>query len=100
MNAIQNLANNPAIDGPGEDPILIFYAGHGGEAPTPHPDWKTNNGMIQMLVPYDFALEGSDGHRGQGIFDITLSGLLTDIAKNKSDNIVSHFYGFRGSVLI
>lgn len=88
MNAIQNLAYNPAISA--EDPILIFYAGHGSEAPPP-TNWKTSNenNMIQMLIPHDFTLKGSNDHEGQGVFDVTLSKLLDDIARNKSDNIVS-----------
>lgn len=97
VHAIQNLAQNPAIST--QDPILIFYAGHGGEAPSP---WKTSseNDMIQMLIPHDFVSKGSKDHQGQGIFDITLSKLLADVAKKKSDNIVSCSIRFKDSVLI
>lgn len=72
------------------DPILIFYAGHGAEV-------KVDNREVQMLVPHDFrtrdpspsATASGDIYQGQGIFDFTLDALLADIAKNKSDNIVS-----------
>ncbi|THU80313.1 hypothetical protein K435DRAFT_972820 [Dendrothele bispora CBS 962.96] len=90
VNAIQNLADNPAISA--QDPILVFYAGHGGEANAPL-GWQTSSGnkKIQMLIPHDFSKHGSKDYRGQGIFDITLSQLLTKIARNKSDNITVIF---------
>ncbi len=84
--AIQDLGNNPAIKK--DDPILIFYAGHGAEANAPS-GWRSANGKIQMLVPYDFILDGStDSQRGQGVLHLRLSHLLADLAAKKSDNIV------------
>ncbi|KAF5343713.1 hypothetical protein D9758_016517 [Tetrapyrgos nigripes] len=90
LNAIRDLASKPQIGS--EDPIFIYYAGHGGEADPP-PSWQTGskNGMIQMLLPHDFAFNGSKEARKQGIFDIQLSQILTEIAKNKSDNITVFF---------
>ncbi|KAG6901492.1 hypothetical protein C0995_011170 [Termitomyces sp. Mi166 len=87
MTAMQNLAHNNAISP--QDPILIYYAGHGSEAQPPIPRWETTsaNGAIQMLLPHDFKLKGSNDPQGQGIFDVTLSQALADIATNKSDNI-------------
>jgi hypothetical protein len=92
VGAIRKLATNPAIKE--NDPILIFYAGHGAEVKAPL-GWPPNNatGLVQMLVPHDFVWSGSDSCiRGQGILDITLSQLLADLAKAKSDNIVSVFF--------
>ncbi len=84
--AIKELGNNPAIKK--DDPILIFYAGHGAEAKAPS-GWPSANGKIQMLIPHDFTTSGSDdSERGQGVLDMKLSHLLTNLAAKKSDNIV------------
>ncbi len=83
---IKNLGNNPMIQK--DDPIVIFYAGHGAEANAPF-GWPSANGKIQMLVPHDFIADGSDdSERGQGVLDMRLSHLLKDLAAKKSDNIV------------
>ncbi|PBK59440.1 hypothetical protein ARMSODRAFT_899250 [Armillaria solidipes] len=83
--AIKDLGNNPAIKK--DDPILIYYAGHGAEANAPS-GWSSTNGKIQMLVPHDFVPSGSDdSERGQGVLDMRLSHLLADLAAKKSDNI-------------
>ncbi|PPQ88397.1 hypothetical protein CVT25_011276 [Psilocybe cyanescens] len=83
ISAIQGLAANPAI-GP-NDPILVYYAGHGAEARSPLDESSLM--MIQMLLPYDFETKGSVGHQGQGLFDVTMSSLLTCVANKKSNNI-------------
>ncbi|KAK1215771.1 hypothetical protein PQX77_021609 [Marasmius sp. AFHP31] len=80
LHAIEDLADSPKISA--RDPIVIFYAGHGGEYKLP-----ATGKMIQFLFPYDFVKNGTDNQEGQGIFDITLSRLLTKIAEKKSDNI-------------
>ncbi|KAG6829593.1 hypothetical protein H0H87_010742 [Tephrocybe sp. NHM501043] len=91
MSAMRSLANNNAINP--EDPILIYYAGHGSEAPSPIPRWTTSsaNDMIQMLLPHDFDSRGSNRVLGQGVFDIALSSILGTIAENKSNNITVIF---------
>ncbi|KAK0486539.1 caspase domain-containing protein [Armillaria novae-zelandiae] len=82
---INVLGQNPAIKK--DDPILIFYAGHGAEANAPF-EWPSASGKIQMLVPHDFITSGSnDSKRGQGVLDMRLSHLLADLAAKKSDNI-------------
>lgn len=91
--AIQRLATNPVI-GP-NDPILIYYAGHGGKARSPFDE--TNATKIEMLIPYDFATNGSVRRKGQGLFDVTISSLLTHVANNKSNNIVSPFIAYYSS---
>ncbi|KAK0502231.1 hypothetical protein EDD18DRAFT_1064889 [Armillaria luteobubalina] len=83
--AIKDLGNNPKIKK--DDPILIFYAGHGAEARAPS-GWSSANERIQMLVPHDFIHSGSkDSKRGQGVLDTRLSHILADLAARKSDNI-------------
>ncbi|PBK98365.1 hypothetical protein ARMGADRAFT_1008792 [Armillaria gallica] len=85
--AIKDLGNNPAIKK--DDPILIFYAGHGAEVKAPS-GWPSANGKIQMLLPHDFVTSGSDdSERGQGVLDMRLSHLLADLAAKKSDNITA-----------
>ncbi|KAF9263736.1 hypothetical protein L218DRAFT_901384 [Marasmius fiardii PR-910] len=90
LNVLQDLVKNPNILS--QDPLLIFYAGHGGEANAPD-GWQISNdgNKIQMLIPHDFAISGSDTLQGHGVFDFTLSRLLTDIANNKSDNVTVIF---------
>ncbi len=88
---IKDLGNNPVIKK--DDPILIFYAGHGAEMKAPS-GWLSTNGKIQMLVPHNFVMSESDNSKqGQGVLDMRLSYLLTDLAVKKSDNIVRlHFF--------
>jgi hypothetical protein len=84
VNEIERLARNPQIQ-PG-DPILIYYAGHGGLAPAPS-SWPTNSN-IQMILPHDFLPQTSEKEWEQGIPDLTIGALLQQIAKEKGDNIV------------
>ncbi|KAI0309847.1 hypothetical protein OF83DRAFT_1296094, partial [Amylostereum chailletii] len=88
---IRGLETHPDIKK--DNPILIFYAGHGSEAVPPR-GWPAGgpNKKIQMLVPYDFIPSTVHSERGQGIPDITLSVLLIRIAKAKGDNIVSNTF--------
>jgi hypothetical protein len=71
-----------------DDPILIYYAGHGAETPAP-AGWPAGGpGVnIQMIVPHDFNPYSSDQNTG-GIFDIILSARLSALAKAKGNNIV------------
>ncbi|CAG8784703.1 2927_t:CDS:2, partial [Acaulospora colombiana] len=51
IREIDRLIQNPSIKR--QDPILIFYAGHGGET-TPPNGWTSHNGKVQMLMPQDY----------------------------------------------
>lgn len=84
--ALKSLAHERRIAS--DDPILIYYAGHGSEAKAP-TQWEPSgeNRKIQMLLPCDFQLDGPIKSRVQGIFDFLFGQLLEDIAANKSDNI-------------
>ncbi|KAK0459037.1 hypothetical protein IW261DRAFT_1430074 [Armillaria novae-zelandiae] len=85
---IENLGGNPAIKK--DNPILIYYAGHGAEAKAPS-GWSCANEKMQMLVPHDFNPSRSDNHdsmHGQGVLDERLTHLLQDDAEKKSDNII------------
>ena len=88
IHAIQSLTTNPEVSD--QDPILIYYAGYGSEAPlSSSKNSVFPSGGIQMLVPYDFILAGSATLDGQGLFGATLSNIVGEIARQKSDNIVS-----------
>jgi hypothetical protein len=68
------------------DPILIFYAGHGGIAKTPD-DWDAGSDHIQVLLPHDFYYASHD-NPVHAIPDRTILSLLEQIAAAKGDNIV------------
>ena len=89
LKAMRDLARHSAIHV--QDPILIYYAGHGGENPLPAGSGV--GGLTgRVLLPHDFGCKGLDTKPAvQGIFDTTLSEILVDIAARKSDNIVESF---------
>jgi Caspase domain len=68
------------------DPILIFYAGHGGEITVPK-GWEAGDAKIQMLIPHDFDTN-VDGRVTHGIPDRTIGTLLSYVAEKRGDNIV------------
>ncbi|KAJ7859867.1 hypothetical protein B0H13DRAFT_1639830, partial [Mycena leptocephala] len=80
---IRHLAFNPDLDIQTGNPILIFYAGHGSEA-----QFACNvHEKIQMLLPHNFVYQTSDDKNAQGILDVELGALLSDICAAKGDNI-------------
>ncbi|KAL0563710.1 hypothetical protein V5O48_018353, partial [Marasmius crinis-equi] len=85
LGAIQDLADNPVIGV--SDPMVIYYAGHSAEVDSPLGTAR----KMQMLIPHDFVANGPAITQGQGIFDHTLSRLLSEIVKKKSDNITVIF---------
>jgi hypothetical protein len=92
LRQFQRLARDPRIQF--GDPILIFYAGHGGLARAPS-DWPSNSD-VQMILPHDFLPRVSQEECEQGIPDLTIGALLQQIAETKGDNIVctSFFFFF------
>jgi hypothetical protein len=82
LREIDNLIHHKEIN-PG-DPIVIYYAGHGGET-MPPADWDTQGRKIQMLIPRDYMYDGD----GMVITDLGLATLLEELASAKGDNIVS-----------
>ncbi|RXW18479.1 hypothetical protein EST38_g7377 [Candolleomyces aberdarensis] len=88
VEALEGLSTDSRIQR--DDPILIYYAGHGTEAPAPKR-WRWDSLQIQMIVPWDFKHRDGPNRTIQGIPDRTLGALLTKIAESKGDNIV-RFY--------
>ncbi|KAG6809066.1 hypothetical protein H0H92_001742 [Tricholoma furcatifolium] len=86
LQAISDIAANDLIGT--QDPIFIYFAGRGSETHPPR-NWTTStpNQMIQMILPSDFISNGSKHDVGQGIFDIDLNQIFSNIAKKKTDNI-------------
>jgi hypothetical protein len=86
LEGIRALRDSSAPSG---DPIIIFWAGHGARGRAP-PGWNTSSpdGKIEMLIPYDFDLEGKD-EGTSGFLDYQFGRELADIAQEKGDNIVS-----------
>jgi hypothetical protein len=80
------------------DPILIYYAGHGGSADTPK-GWEVGStGKIELLIPYDHSSLLEDTNYKHGIPDRTLGALLSHLAKKKGDNIVRQIFILHGLI--
>ena len=86
INAIEAFSRKDEIKK--GDPILIYYAGHGGSADRPKTWGAGSTDKIELLVPYDFSSSLKDGNPMVGIPDRILEGLLSRLAKKKGDNIV------------
>ena len=69
------------------DPIVIYYAGHGGWADAP-AGWEAGGTKIQLLVPCDYSSELEAGEQKHAVPDRTLAALLSRLAIKKGDNIV------------
>ena len=71
-----------------DDPILIYYAGH-GTLLTPPKNWEAGGPRrkIQAICPYDYA-QG----KIPAIPDRTIGGLLDLICKEKGNNIVRFLF--------
>jgi hypothetical protein len=87
LSGIKRLANSRNGISKG-DPILIFFAGHGGTLPKPK-NWSANGSEIQCLLAYDAGYDPL-GKTVKGVIpDVTLASLLHNLADTKGDNIVS-----------
>jgi hypothetical protein len=91
INAIRGLRNDRRIQE--GDPILIYYAGHGGLKKS-SKEWRRAYGSdeIQVIFPCDYNTE-LPGSKGlvNCIPDRTIGVLLNELAAAKGDNIVSQF---------
>ncbi|PVF95475.1 hypothetical protein CPB86DRAFT_711236 [Serendipita vermifera] len=87
IKGIRWLIDDPSIRQ--DDPILIFFAGHGGEGPAP-VRWDARRSTVQFIVPHDYLTE-KEGKKVHGIPDLSIARLLTELATAKGNNIVVIF---------
>ncbi|KIM78106.1 hypothetical protein PILCRDRAFT_603652 [Piloderma croceum F 1598] len=73
-----------------DEPIFIFYAGHGGELAAPE-GWEAGGPgrLIQTMIPQDYG--EAMGHEVHSIPDRTIAALIDGIAENKGNNITVVF---------
>lgn len=88
IKAFKALKTNPAINK--DDPIVIFYAGHGSTIKAPI-GWETDQKKIQALVPQDVGVKDASDKPIPPIPDRTIAALLNDLAESKGDNITVIF---------
>jgi hypothetical protein len=80
------------------DPILIYYAGHGGTADTPEGWVAGSTGKIELLIPYDYSSPLEGGNYNLGIPDRVMGSFLSRLASKKGDNIVRRTFILHGFV--
>ncbi|KAI0027633.1 hypothetical protein K488DRAFT_34495, partial [Vararia minispora EC-137] len=87
MSRIKGLADLDTINM--GDPILIFYAGHGGTLPKPpESSWAVNNSTIECLVAHDARYNDTEETWVEGVVpDLVFASLLHRLAEVKGDNI-------------
>ena len=90
IEAIKSLNRSKEIEK--NDPIVIYFAGHGGEAQI-----QGQEEMTQMILPYDASPRTQNKDELPvipGIPDFEIRKLLNDIALEKGNNIVRFFTDF------
>ncbi|KAL5639795.1 hypothetical protein ACGC1H_006391 [Rhizoctonia solani] len=91
IDSIKSLQINPSIDH--GDPILIYYAGHGGQRNSTD-EWKEAKGahQVQVIFPYDYDVKTDDSSDPiECIPDRTIAALLNGLSEVKGDNITVIF---------
>ncbi|CAE6447564.1 unnamed protein product [Rhizoctonia solani] len=93
LEEVRKLWENPNIQH--GDPILIYYAGHGGLIPA-NAAWKERYGAetIQVIFPYDYGCEvlgPTKPTKVNYIRDTTIALMLNRLALEKGDNITVIF---------
>ena len=72
------------------DPIIFFFAGHGSRVDAPK-EWRTSDGKIETICPYDEWTQDEDGEEIPGIPSMTINELFRTLAGKKGNNIVRPF---------
>ncbi|CAE6528256.1 unnamed protein product, partial [Rhizoctonia solani] len=89
IRAFQNLATDPNIKR--NDPVVIYYAGHGAEVRAPPNRRAAHGPLVQSLVPQDAGSTDLSAPGVPPIPDFTIASLLNQIATAKGDNITVIF---------
>ncbi|KAF7354114.1 hypothetical protein MVEN_01098800 [Mycena venus] len=71
------------------DPIIFYFAGHGCRVKAPDK-WRTTDGRIETICPYD-ELTLVQGTVVPGIPDLTIAALLRELGREKGNNITVIF---------
>ena len=69
-----------------DEPILIYFAGHGGQTTAPE-GWPSEKGKIQYLLPQD-ACKSDQGEIINIIPDYVIADRLEELVTTRGDNIV------------
>jgi len=85
LEGIKAFVKNPMIQR--DDPILIYFAGHGAATESPTKWTPRYSSKTQMLIPHDCGTE-VNGKVVHGIPDRTLGWILRRLADEKGNNIV------------
>jgi hypothetical protein len=65
-----------------DDPIVFYFAGHGGRQETERPGWVCEQNKVEVICPYDV-------QTSHGIPDYTIAALLRRLQHEKGNNIVN-----------
>ena len=87
IEALQAFSTNPNINKECGDAILVYFAGHGSFCTAPE-GWESRSNQIEMICPVDISREEAAEPRITGIPDIILNRLISQLVKDKGDNIV------------
>ncbi|CAE6493584.1 unnamed protein product [Rhizoctonia solani] len=91
IKSFRDLQNDPRIEK--GDPILIYYAGHGGShQPSNRMKQAYGSSKIQVIFPHDYKILPPGATEPINcIPDKTVSALLHDLSKEKGDNLTVIF---------
>ncbi|CAE6491742.1 unnamed protein product [Rhizoctonia solani] len=91
IKGFRDLRDNPRIKR--GDPILIYYAGHGGShKPSKHLKQTYGPSKIQVIFPHDYKVQPPGATEPINcIPDKTVGALLHDISAEKGDNLTVIF---------
>ncbi|SJL08002.1 uncharacterized protein ARMOST_11361 [Armillaria ostoyae] len=87
IEQFRTLEHHPRITK--DNPILIYFAGHGAVAHKPDAwaNWVTADRRVEMLCPTDINARDANKKPIEGIPDRTISRLLLDLSIAKGNNI-------------